>query len=430
MAASVLCRTVFAALHSHEGKQKFYPQLLPRMCLNRFYLAQGVKLYSQETWKLVFGNDGLHQVSKHIGPVVRYYVKMADADNHVVREAACQGIAEVASKLGSNPQYASSLEPYVHQFLQALLMCFYDESWPVRDEACLACGIFVKAYPKYCEDTLPELIKLWFQNLMDPIWSVRERAAVALVDAASAYKDDKKDIILSPIIQTLTERLPMAKNQPAMTRKQFDDLQNDVKYHTGNQLYSCGSLAPKLKKGSVNTRKHTGGCSDCIVDRPPALWEITDGCLYLLRELFTFDLLTKSQQLEFVSQAVEVCRVRHFPQSDDLRTTLWRVLPDICNSVGKTFVKRQLLHLFLDMLVENALSQYASKLSVHEAKNCMTKLITLIGKAIFLGRIEDEFDRRKVEKTLLEYEMSSKPCHSGSNPAASKIDSFSPFLVN
>ena len=30
------------------------PMLLPRMCLNRFYLAQGVKLYSQDTWRIVF----------------------------------------------------------------------------------------------------------------------------------------------------------------------------------------------------------------------------------------------------------------------------------------------------------------------------------------------------------------------------------------
>ena len=35
-----------------------------------------------------------------------------------------------------------------------------------------------------------------------------------------------------------------------------DRRQNDAKAHTGNQVYSCGSLAPKLKKG---------GCSDCEV---------------------------------------------------------------------------------------------------------------------------------------------------------------------
>mmetsp|Transcript_20102 Transcript_20102/g.37851 ORF Transcript_20102/g.37851 Transcript_20102/m.37851 type:complete len:622 (-) Transcript_20102:1635-3500(-) len=85
------------------------PMLLPRMCLNRFYLAQGVKLYSQDTWKLVFGNNGMQQqrsdspdelfsseeteggggmgaVARCAAPLCRFYAKMCDADNHAVRE--------------------------------------------------------------------------------------------------------------------------------------------------------------------------------------------------------------------------------------------------------------------------------------------------------------------------------------------------------
>ena len=74
------------------------------MCLNRFYIAQGVKLYSQDTWKLIFGarahspDEGLHSreetkggggmgaVARNAGHVCRYYSKMCDADNHAVRE--------------------------------------------------------------------------------------------------------------------------------------------------------------------------------------------------------------------------------------------------------------------------------------------------------------------------------------------------------
>jgi hypothetical protein len=113
------------------------PMLLPRMCLNRFYLAQGVKLYSQETWRIVFGpNDepgpggalhssegargggGIGAVSRCAAPICRYYSKMCDADNHAVREAACQGVAELAQKIGRHPAYAESLSPYVTTLLQ------------------------------------------------------------------------------------------------------------------------------------------------------------------------------------------------------------------------------------------------------------------------------------------------------------------------
>merc|ERR1719343_50083 len=323
MAASVTCRTLFMKLDA-EQRPLFYPKLLPRMCLNRFYLAQGVKLYSHDTWKQVLGSDGLIQVANNIGAIVRYYIKMADADNHVVREAACQAIAELATKVGTHESYYETLEPFVHALLQALIMCFYDESWPVRDEACLACGLFVKAYPEYCTDNpevLNEPLNLWFLNLTDPIWSVREDAAIALANALSAFHDDMH-LLLNPILAILDERLSKAKDQLVMTQAQYLQMQNDIDQHTNNQLYSCGSLASKLKKG----KKHTGGCSDCIVDRPRHAWEMTDGCLYLLRELFIQSNvpISQSQQLHYLQLAFSACdEVRHFPQLDDLRQTLW-----------------------------------------------------------------------------------------------------------
>lgn len=52
------------------------------------------------------------------------------------------------------------------------------------------------------------------------------------------------------------ENLPKAKQQGEESAEEHRRRQNDAKAHTGNQVYSCGSLAPKLKKG---------GCSDCEV---------------------------------------------------------------------------------------------------------------------------------------------------------------------
>lgn len=42
-------------------------------------------------------------------------------------------------------------------------------------------------------------------------------------------------------------------------------------------LYSCGSLAPKLKRG--------GGCSDHGFTREKQPWEVSDGAVFLLRYL-------------------------------------------------------------------------------------------------------------------------------------------------
>jgi len=429
MAASVTCRTLFMKLDT-EQRPLFYPKLLPRMCFNRFYLAQGVKLYSHDTWKQVLGSDGLMQVAFNIGPIVRYYIKMADADNHVVREAACQAIAELATKVGTHESYAETLEPFVHVLLQALVMCFYDESWPVRDEACLACGLFVKAYPAYCKhnpELLNELTSLWLLNLMDPIWSVREDAAIALADALSAFEDDDVHLLLDPTLAILDERLLKAKDQPAMTQAQYLQMHNNIDKHTNNQLYSCGSLAPKLKKG----RKHIGGCSDCIVDRPPHAWEMSDGCLYLLRELFLLqnNILTQTQQIHYLQLAFKVCdEVRHFPQSDDLRQTLWRVLPPICNALGKKYVKQKLLHMFLPMLVQNVTSKSSSSLSIHAANQCIVDISTLVGRGILLGRIEYDDDRDFISKVLDEAKYDQRV--SAGDPVVGSFSPFGPAMLN
>ena len=78
MATSVLCRVFFVTLQELEQERAdsdvtstggasastrasmsdLHRALLPAMCLNRFCLAQGVKLHSHETWKIVFGTKG------------------------------------------------------------------------------------------------------------------------------------------------------------------------------------------------------------------------------------------------------------------------------------------------------------------------------------------------------------------------------------
>ena len=44
------------------------------MCLNRYYVAEGVKIYSQETWKLIFGDGGKELVSKYAAEVSKFYI--------------------------------------------------------------------------------------------------------------------------------------------------------------------------------------------------------------------------------------------------------------------------------------------------------------------------------------------------------------------
>jgi len=419
MAASVLTRVLFVTVQSHTTTTPataattatvqdhplatLFPTLLPRMCLNRFYLAQGVKLYSHETWRTVMQDQGLARVVAYLPAVCRYYTQAADADNHVVREAACQAMAELGVRLASSSsrEYASRLVPHVPTMLQSLIMCFYDESWPVRDEACLATALLCKAFPDACEPELATLWQRWSEQLNDQIWSVRQDAAVALGDALEAFPTQ----LWPKVHELLIKLLPQAKEQPAMTREDWRAHQNDMKAHTDTQLYSCGSLAPKLSKKAGAGRI---GCSNCGVDRDKAPWEASDGCLYLLRELVIRCNVVEEKDgaspepplaclkltdadffIPMMHQVVDVCRVKHFPQADELRATLWRQLPVMADAWGKDKFKKLYLHIFTELLMDHLDMRTASALSKHAAGQCADALANLVGRGIFRGRLED-----------------------------------------
>jgi hypothetical protein len=341
-------------------------------------------------------------------------------------------------------------------YTKALLMCFHDESWPVRDEACLACGTFCIAYPDECRPELPILFERWTEQLTDQIWSVREDAAVALGDAIVAYGPD----MLEKVLTVIRRSIPAAKNQPAMSREEYKRLQNDAAAHTGTQLYSCGSLAPKLKKGgavvtaaavappnppgdaATSSSRKSGagriGCMSCFIDRPRSPWEATDGCVYLLRELCVrfanMDVLSDvvvlgdDVLLPLMTELADVCRLSHYPQSDDLRTTLWKQLPPIAEALGKRRFKGLYLDLFVDLLAKNldgSSGSGASQLSIHAAGQCAEELATLIGIGVFRGRLVETggqgvFDRVMEErKRLHQMEVASGRCGGAM--------SFSPF---
>lgn len=64
------------------------------------------------------------------------------------------------------PQYLAS---HVDRLLKALLVCFFDESWPVRDAACVASGRFAGAYPEECRPSLDKLYER-YAFLSEPLF--------------------------------------------------------------------------------------------------------------------------------------------------------------------------------------------------------------------------------------------------------------------
>ncbi len=152
-------------------------------------------------------------------PICRFYIEQSQADNHAVREAACHCISELATKVAAEID-REPIKPHVPSLLDTLVNCFKDQSWPVRDAACIACGHFVGIFPEEAKAVYEELKPLWLAHLSDNINSVREHSAMALCQVIKPFEED-----LMPVLKKyLDENLLKVKEQKSNSEK-FSDLE-------------------------------------------------------------------------------------------------------------------------------------------------------------------------------------------------------------
>lgn len=329
-AASVAVRAVLTGIHQ-DARRVLYPKLLPRMCLNRHYVAEGVRVYSQETWKSVIADDGKLFLVRHLEESIAFYEQQCTADNHAVREAACQSLGEATTRLD-----ASAVVKFVPRVVEGLVVCFKDESWPVRDHACRALADVVFSFGAEVEGTgrLEELYGLFHAHLADNIVSVRKNTARAIVRASLAFDATHAVLGLDRLCQAAIELLPSVEKQEEKKYGSDSSLRpdrdtgygaasklardNDVELHTDQVMYSCGSLAPKLRRG--------GGCMDHGFSRPREPWEETDGGVLLWRSIADANKhgaeWASSCLSMVVSAATTACR-KEFAHSAHLQESLW-----------------------------------------------------------------------------------------------------------
>ena len=111
-------------------REKYLSLLLPRLCLNRYFSAEGVKVQSQKAWKDICGHDGRQLLAKNIEATVKYYQESCKSETYSVREAACHSLRESGVKI--EPKI---IEPHISSMLESLFFCCNDQLWPVRDVA-------------------------------------------------------------------------------------------------------------------------------------------------------------------------------------------------------------------------------------------------------------------------------------------------------
>uniref|UniRef100_K3WNJ0 TOG domain-containing protein n=1 Tax=Globisporangium ultimum (strain ATCC 200006 / CBS 805.95 / DAOM BR144) TaxID=431595 RepID=K3WNJ0_GLOUD len=354
-AASIANRAFLLKLQK-DTLSMYLPVLVPRLCLNRYYVAERVSKHSQETWRLVMGNRGRDVVAKYANEIVEYYVEMT---NHSVREAACQCIGELGTKVDTN-----AIRPHVSALMQALIISLYDNSMLVRDAACLAAAQMVLGFPEECRPFLDELYHLWFDHLSDEVWSVREDAAIALGNAVRAYGQEALDRVTA----IADDYLLLAKTQPAMSQQEYEAILKSEKKHVSQKAISCCAFDFKTNERHEHRTKEP--------------WESSDGAIYLVRELCA---VAPEVAVKFLPLVADIAILRHFPQTGVLQETVWKQVPLMCDALGKRVFKRY-LELFFDPLVFTL--QGSHRLARFAAKDCVASLSRQIGPSIFVGRLQ------------------------------------------
>jgi len=387
MASSLAARSFLLALEPQE-REKYFDLLLPPICVNRYYIAAGVRIHNQETWRMLFPSGGVEMVEKHIGSFSDFYRRQIAADNHAVREAACACIAELASKCAED-----SLANHSGPLLDSLIDCFGDDSWPVRDAACIAAGNFVKALPQRTANQHEVLYDKFLENCMDPIASVRQGGAAALATLAAANVE-----FFPRILSQLSFNFAGLKDQSATSTKfgrlepgpgQFGvvrRIQQGEDEGENNTMYSCGSLAPKMKaKSQLGT-----GCSACTkFTRDEEAWERCDGAIVLLAEMTKNDNLPAENVQKLGAMVDEMtetlCRYKHFDAHHQLHETACKQILHMAKALGKRAIKERLAGIF-DCVFYAADSQVL--LTQAAAEECLCGLAKLLGENILKGRVE------------------------------------------
>mmetsp|Transcript_30782 Transcript_30782/g.31331 ORF Transcript_30782/g.31331 Transcript_30782/m.31331 type:complete len:751 (+) Transcript_30782:229-2481(+) len=385
-AACVTCRTFLLAL-SEEERELVWEALLPRVCLNRFFVAEGVRGHTQETWRLAVGTRGRELVARHMESIVSYYTEMSRAPNHMVAEAACQAMAELAQKVDR-----SAVGPYAAKLLEALLECAEVDSWPIRDAACGACGVFVRHYPEQETDTLDSLFSLWTTHLRDSIWSIRDNAALATGELLLCDNTDLRSRALQLCVSHLAAHVSDALSEPTPEQQRARTV----------QFLPPRVLAQLTEKKGMHTssgqrlrvsRADWGCCLDCVVVREGRPWESSDGAVFLLREMAK---AFPAEAESFLPRVWALLDVSHFRDCDKLHTSVLQQLPGILERVGKKATKRDLAdHL---PALSRAMRSESPAVGM-AAQECVTSISAQIGSSIFMHRVPDEL--KPIFQTLL-----------------------------
>jgi hypothetical protein len=246
------------------------PQLIPRICLNRYHPARSVQSVSLEIWKTCFSPNGIGKelLILHFLDVRDYYLESISNKNHMISEAACHAIGEIYEQL-SGVVVTNNYE----NFLVGLENALKDQRWPVRDAAQIPSAVVLQKYENKI-DRVREFYPLWATLLQDSIMSVRENSAFSFSRLLSATSIE---------IRKETKSYCSGYVKENLLRALIGLNGNSKKITSFLPVGMLSKSEPSQEKQAL--KKGWGCCIDCADIKPALDWEISHGAVILLREI-------------------------------------------------------------------------------------------------------------------------------------------------
>jgi hypothetical protein len=353
--SSATCKTTVSALSSKgegsgeeiqmemEGAQTkdCWSELLPGLCMNRFYVADGVNTIAREIWHEIINKNGngREMVVKHLTEIIDHYIAMSQASNHMVSEAALLAQSELLVRMPRE-----SLLHHIPRITRNILACIHSDSWPVRDSATMSSGSLVKYYSEETAEYLSVFLDSWTISVSSAIWSVRENGSIAFGDALSSVNTEVRTLVLEKILCHLNANLMAAKKELAIGEKVSQFISPDMlKFMAENER----RILKMAIKQQENKREHQnqnqnqnesrideedysrgvrlggkgswGCCLDCMDPWSGSPWEVSDGCIYVIKALSSSH---PDEALRFLPKVYDLLFLEHYKSSNKLQTTV------------------------------------------------------------------------------------------------------------
>jgi hypothetical protein len=316
-----------------------WSKLLPGLCMNRFYVADGVNTIAREIWHEIINKNGngREMVVEYLTEIIDHYIAMSQASNHMVSEAALLALSELLLRMPRE-----SLLHYIPRITRNILECVHSDSWPVRDSATISSGSLVKCYPEETAEYLDVFLDSWTVSVSSAIWSVRENSSSAFGDALSSKNTEVRTLVLKKILGHLNTNLMAAKKELAIGEKVAQFISPDMLKFMAENEKRILKMAIKqqenksehknLNESSIDGEEYRRGirlggkglgswgcCLDCMDPRSGSPWEVSDGCIYLIKDLCSSH---PDEALRFLSKVYDLLFLEHYKSSNKLQTTI------------------------------------------------------------------------------------------------------------